>query len=253
MSNLAPEQRRDRNGNIVTRWVNMFKRDNRGTVSIPSPVIQPQEAPDTNTALRVEARDVLHREDGHRIDLSYTNTHFVIDHEPNLMRQVLAACWADKDHKEFWSRRFSNQYVAPQELSRGETCSEARIEESLGRIRKTLVTTNEASRLLNDIDLNARYSAMYYLDAAATRLASTDYSEQRLRACTLIAYAHGVHTGNIFPDNLKIPEDQNDYFVENLDRIRLFIPQVLARKTTDVEFVRELIEDTSPALAEGAL
>lgn len=258
MSNLTPEQRPDRNGNIVTRWVKLFKRDSRGA-NIPSPAtIQPQEAPDVNATLRAEAYAVLQRDDGHRAGLCYTNTKFIIDHDPDLMRQVLDMCLADEAHKGFWGRRFSNQYIAPQVAEihdwEDETPPASLTKKKLERVRKALITNDEVTRLFTEgNDADYRYRAMYYLDAAAIRMAYKDSSEQRLRACTLIAYIHGVHQGRIFADNLKIPEDQIDYFVENLDRIRLFAPQLLARNTTDVAFVKNLIEDTSASLAEGAL
>jgi hypothetical protein len=260
MSNLTPEQRPDRNGNIVTRWVKSFKRDSRKANRIPAPAVtQPQVSPDVNTSLYREALAMLQRNDGHKQGLCYTNTKFVIDHQTGLLRQVLDVCRADENHKDFWSRRFSNQYVAPQVgengWEHGGGPSEPLVNAKLERVRKTLITTNEASRLLakDDEDPAFRVRAMYYIDAAATRLASTSPSEQRLRACALIAYIHGVPQGRVFADNLKVPEDQINYFVENLDRIRLFAPQLLARNTTDIAFVKDMIEGTSAALAEGAL
>jgi hypothetical protein len=257
MSNLTPEQRPDRNGNIVTRWVKLFKRDSRKANTIPSPaVIHPQVAPDAHDGLSKDAYALLRRDDGHKYGLFYTNIRFVIAHQPDLMRQVLDLCCGDESYKEFWGRRFNNQYVAPQSDSYGWDDGEppaSLTEMKLERVRQALIANDETSRLFTEgDDSNSRYRMMYYFDAAATRLASADPSDQRLRACVLIAYIHGVHQ-EIFADKLKVPEDQIDYFAENLDRIRLFAPQIRARKTTDIAFIRDMIEDTSAALAEGAL
>jgi hypothetical protein len=258
MSNLTPEQRPDRNGNIVTRWVKLFKRDRREANHIPAPVATPpQEVPSVDADLMEEACHILQRKDGHKYGLCRTNAKFVITNRPELMRQVLDLCWDDESYKEFWGRRFSNQYVAPQIDHYGwddwSSVPESLTENKLERVRQALIANDETSRLFTEgDDPNSRYRMMYYFDAAATRLASADPSDQRLRACVLIAYIHGVHH-EIFADKLEVPEEQIDYFAENLDRIRMFAPQIRARGTTDIAFVRDMIEDTSAALAEGAL
>lgn len=257
MSNLTPEQRPDRNGNLVTRWVKLFKRDSKEASHIPSPaVIRSQAGSSVDADLMEEACDILQRKDGHKYGLCRTNAKFVITHQPDLMRQVLDLCWADESHKEFWGRRFSNQYVAPQSDSYGWDDGEppaSLTKIKLERVRQALIANDETSRLFTEgDDSDRRYGMMYYFDAAATRLAAADLEEQRLRACVLIAYIHGAHQ-EIFADQLNVPEDQIDYFAEHLDRIRLFAPQIRARKTTDIAFVRDMIEDTSAALAEGAL
>jgi hypothetical protein len=152
MSNLTPEQRPDRNGNIVTRWVNAFKgRKAAARTPIPAPVASassysgnhyysngddysdnyvsdsgrprkntppPRRQPLTDAereerrAMSWAAHRVLDRNDSYERTCS-NNIDFVIDHAPELMQEVVDACSGNKNISEFLIAKFNHQQISP--------------------------------------------------------------------------------------------------------------------------------------------
>lgn len=241
-------------GGVISRWV---KRLRRGHHLVQQRESQPRyqySLTEAEGALAWDAYNLLHRDDENPGGICIRNIEFVVQNDPDLTRRVIAEC-TDEEKKDFWSRRFSNQYVAPQ-AGEYEPSLVWLIEKKLNRVRQSLVTVSAASSLFTSEDRNHMFfesSAFYYVDGLAVRLASEGASEERLRACTAMAYIHGVHRRDIFPDAVNLPASEIDFFVANYSRIKPFIPHLFARRSTDSGFIRTMIGGDTPVLAEGAL
>lgn len=290
MNNLTPEQRPDRNGNVVTRWVNAFK--NRKTAArkpIPAPALSDVAADeddyshnysdyalphrnaqrprrrltdaerDERRELSRTARSVLDRNDSYERICS-ANIDFVIDHDPKLMQEVLDACSGDKEISEFLIAKFNHQYISPSGYGEyydadGNEFTPEYVSMKLAKVRTALAVAPKAKSLFttDDVEDVSHHHAIYFLDRAVAHYVNeSEAPADRLQACTTIAYIHGVHLQDIEPDEFTPGDDEIDFFTENAAHIEPLVQTLLERRSTDVELVRSLMEG-SPALAEGML
>lgn len=239
-------------GGIVARLAGRISHWQRREEKL-SPV--PEDAmTEAEKVLSWEAHSLLYREEENPGGNCLRNVEFLVKNAPDLMRQVIADC-ADEEKKDFWSRRFSNQYVAPQDAEY-EPAPGWLTKKKLERVRQSLVSVSAASSLFTAEDRDHMFfesSAYYYVVSLAVRLASEDASDERIRACTAMAYIHGVHRRDIFPDNVRLPASEIDFFVEHYSQIEPFVPQLFTRRSTDSSFIRTMINGDTPVLADGAL
>lgn len=284
MSNLTPEQRPDRNGNIVTRWVKSFK-NRKASERTPLPPPAPsydsyRETPPEQeaTALKppkmdfeprrslfTEARDALAIiEDaeyygGHDSTCS-DNIDFVIDYDPELMRKVISYCEDDTQQNLFMQQVFAHQHISPHAGNRSNygyrrEQSQSQVDGRLDRLRKSMVIGAAALRLFatnHEKDWTRSYG-LTYLDLTVRDLApEVGASEEKLRACTAIAYVHGAYKHGGGGGQFGITQSEIEFFTDNIDQIEPFIPQLLERGTTGIDMVRDMINGAS-ALSEGAL
>jgi hypothetical protein len=293
MSNLTPEQRPDRNGNIVTRWVKSFKNwksAERTPLPPPAPIYpdygvedyrsgyrenQPEQKDpalkppkmdsESRRSLFTEAYDTLAIIENAEHYSGYDSTcsdniDYVIDYDPDLMRKVISYCADDAQQNLFMQQVFGNQHISPNANNRYDygyrrEQSQKQLDGRLDRLRKSMIIGSAALRLFatnQDKDWSHVYG-LTYIDAVVKDLApETGASDEKVRACTSIAYIHGAHKTGGGGDKLGVSQSEIEFFTDNLDRIEPFIPQLLERKTTGVEIVRDMINGAS-VLSEGAL
>lgn len=299
MSNLTPEQRPDRNGNIVTRWVNAFKTRKSGTrTPIPAPVAavssysanhyysngddysdnyvsdaerQRKNAPpprkhltDAEREARREmswkAHRALDRNDSYERVCS-NNINFVLDHDTELMQEVVDACSGNERIREFLIAMFNHNHIAPNAghntyySAHGREFTDESVSKRLAKVKVALVVAHQAVSLSTTEDESdmSHHRAIYFLDRAVGHyVKESETPVERLQSCTTIAYIHGVHRQDIAPEGFDPGDEEIDFFVENADRIKPLVQTLFERRSTDMELVRSLM-DSSPSLAEGML
>jgi hypothetical protein len=265
MGSLIPEQRPDRNGHLVTRWVRTFNaQDKKTPIPTPSLTSQPvnETRPQTLTAperdqLVADAKSTLttgvsnQRINVSQLEKMHAAVYFLAEEAPELLQRVVEQSREDNGAQKFLSSIFTNKNIAPSSgvhnywdgTSTGKTPPRG-----LGIVRTALVVSSLGAHLGLD------QSEMYGLNTAVRSFSFNDQNpdDEHIRAYAAIAYARGTHDSGFDTDTRAVTDSELDYFAQNMDRIESFLPQIAARRSSDPAMVAVMIGNSQP-LAEGSL
>lgn len=260
MSNLIPEQRPDKNGNLVTRWVRSFARRDSAK-AIPAPV-----APARTTVPMTDARERQYKDLSQSLRESMSfgtrsniepSVETIARYDPELLDRITEAVKTNPEFEgEFWSEMFGNRHIV-------SDASPKRLEEMLEKCRAAFAVNPLVKRiaesggnLSSDV-----HSAMQIGDVvnSITRGKVHENFDETIGAVTMIAYVKQLHmdaswsaTDGGYVSYTDILEEAK-YIASRADEVEAILPELLKRKAFDRTTIDALLDAPVRVLMEGAL
>lgn len=260
MSNLIPERRADKRGNIVTRWVRSFKK--KPTQSLPAP--WPSLAmPDLKgNPLRAEITRLCHVLQPSELltpsSLLTSNVAYIAKRDPELLERITVASESDSEERDYWEHR----------LGRGPNLTnKSRNEQryTISGLKNAFVIHSVLQRIADSGgDITPSGKDRMGMDAMVNGIILTDGEitdppEQLVEAVTLIAYIKGLHTPDSWDHEdggymtfAGISSDAG-YIGGRLDEVEAMLPELRARKAFDRATIEALRDSPSQVMRDGEL
>lgn len=258
MSNLIPERRADKRGNIVTRWVRSFSQKH-ALKDIPAPAaytpylssitLSPEREQEVKQLCDSLKTGIMPSNFGHLTE----NVEAIAKCDPELLEQIAEAVNADETDLVFWSERMRQGYDL-------RDYDQMRLEYVLCKNNASF----SIKKALNDIadhggDTKAHpYNRTSY-EAVIDVITRGEFPEEVLPALTLAVYIKGVNedctwssTDQKIIDPASVLKEAN-FIAGYADKMDILIPELLARRTCDSETVERLMGNPAQTLMEGEL
>lgn len=260
MSNLIPEQRPDKNGNLVTRWVRSFTKM-VSAKPIPAPV-----APARSMVPMTEAREKQYKDlseyfreclnFGTRSNIE-PSMETIARYDPELLDSIAEAVEDDpKFAGEFWAEMFGNRHII------GDA-SPKRLEEMLEKCHAAFPVNTMVKRIADsggNIGSDV-YSAMQFGDVvnSITRGKIAENFDETIGAVTMITYVKQLHLGGSWSaaddEHVTYSEilKEAKYIATRAEEVEAILPELLKRGVFDRESIDALLDAPVRVLMEGAL
>lgn len=259
MSNLIPERRADKRGNIVTRWVRSFSQK-KPSKSIPAP--WPSTAmPDLKgNPLETEIAHlctVLQPSKAMSPSSLVSNVSYIAQHDVDLLNRITAAAETSRDECSYWEFR----------LARGQVLVKKSREDkqyAISNLRNTFAVKSALDRIAaSGGDIMPNGTDRMGMDSSVNGILRDgeliDPPEQFVEAVTMIAYIKGTHTPDSWDEEdggylgYSDISDDAGYIGGRLDEIALMLPELRARKAYDRATIEALRDSPAQVLRSGEL
>lgn len=260
MSNLIPEQRSDKNGNIVTRWVRSFtRRDSAKT--IPAPVVASISAvpmtEDTETQYK-ELTEVLQEtlKFGTRSQIP-DSLETIARYDPELLDRITDSAMNTVMEREFWAEMFGNKHII-------SDADPKRLKDMLGKCRSALVVNRVVKMVADDSGWKINgdaFGALHIGDVvdSITRGKVDENYDATIMAVTMISYVKQLHLDAAWSESDNSYVDYDEVLKEakgiatRAEEVEVILPELIKRKAFDRETIDALLDHPVPVLLEGAL
>lgn len=254
MSNLIPERRADKRGNIVTRWVRSFAAE-KLRKSVPAPVFTPEER------ARLEANDMTmtrlfpYSEDRRGKDLR-PNIAFLQENLPELMEKI-----TDSDitigELGYWRNAFQGEKLHAQTPEEHDD-----VVERCRRKQKMIpVVVRLTGRIEGDNQRVAPYLSKFV--GAVERISGQMPAEEwdsKFEAITTACFLTESHLADWEYQEVELEgltyadlEDKVEYILENGEQVSEILPELLKRGSCDLQIIKGMAESPAKAIMEGEL
>lgn len=258
MSNLIPERRADKRGNIVTRWVRSFSKQGAGK-TIPAPLASTSYL--SSTALSHENRTlvnnlcdslktgVMPRDFGYLTE----NVEVIAKSDPELVERIAKSVDADDADLVFWSERLRQGYDL-------RDYDQPRMEYVLRKNHASFAIKEALNRIAgHGGDTKAHLYNQVSYEAIIDVITHGEFPEEVILPLTLAVYIKGVNedctwssTDQKIIDPASVLEEAQ-FMAGYADKMDVLVPELLARRTCDSETVNRLMTNPATALMEGSL
>jgi hypothetical protein len=260
MSNLIPERRADKRGNIVTRWVRSFNNKDSAK-NIPAPV-----APVRSIVAMTESREKQYKDlseylrecmsFGTRSNIE-PSVETIARYDPELLDRITEVVEDGSEFEgEFWSEMFGNRHIV-------SDASPKRLEEMLEKCHAAFAVNSLVKRIAGSGgNLDGDYlSAMQIGDVvnSITRGKVHDNFDATIGAVTMVVYIKQLHldaswsaTDNAYVSYSEILEEAK-YIASRAEEVEAILPELLKRNAFDRKTIDALLDAPVRVLMEGAL
>jgi len=255
-----PEQRSDKNGNVVTRWVRSFTKKG-ATKPIPAPI-----SPARSTVPMTGYRDQQYKELSQQLRESLNfgersniqpSLETIARYDPLLLDRITESIEADPAFNlEFWAEMFGNKHII-------SDADPQRLEYMLEKCYAAFVINPLVQRIADSGWHLGRdvYSAMQIGDVvdAISRGKITENFDETIGAVTMIAYVKQLHldaswsaTDGKYVTYSEILEEAK-YIATRAEEVETILPELLKRGVFDRGSIDALLDAPVRVLMEGAL
>lgn len=254
MNSLIPEQRPDKNGNIVTRWVKSLTGQKPRKL-LPAPVSAPVDL------LKLEAIETLmtqffpYIEDRHGKDLR-PNVEFMLENLPYLVDRI-ADGEVSVNEVSYW-----RSILQREKLHAGTPEEHDDVVERYRRKRELIPVVE---RLTKGIDENGWRGAPYLRKfiGAVERVSEQMPAEEwdsKFEALTTACFLTENHVGEWTETEVELYDlsyadlsSKVDYILVNREQVNEVLPELLKRGSCDFQIIKDMAESPAKAIMEGEL
>lgn len=258
MSDLIPERRADKRGNIVTRWVRSFSKQGSAK-TIPAPLVSTSHlssialSPDRK-ALVDKLCDslktgVMPRDFRHLAE----NVEVIAKSDPELFDRIAKSVDSHDADLLFWSERMRQGYDL-------RDYDQLRLEYVLRKNHASFTIKDALNRIADHGgETKAHQHNRVSYEEIIDVITHGEFPEEVILPLTLAIYLKGANEDCTWSSTEQKSIDpasvlkEAQFIADYADKMDILIPELLARRTCDSETVKRLMKNPATALMEGSL
>jgi hypothetical protein len=254
MSNLIPERRTDKRGNVVTRWVKSLT-DQKLRKPVPAPVFSLVDHVKLEAIETFMTQLFPYKDERHGKDLR-PNVEFLRENVPYLVARITDGD-VSVEELGYW-----RGYLQGQKLN-AHTPEE--YDEVVERYRRKQELLPVVARLTNTIEDNKWIGTAYLRKfvGAAERLSEQMPAEEwdsKFEALTTACFLTESHVGEWKEKEVELKgltyadmSSKVEYILSHREEVDEVMPELLKRGSCDLQIIKDMAESPARAIMEGEL